>query len=252
MASLILALRFLTIVPVPGREATGPGALGRAAWWFPVVGLALGLALAALDRGLALAFPALLASLLVLSAWKVATGGIHLDGLADCLDGLAGGSAEQSLRIMRDSRIGVFGTVGLILVFLMAVVSLAELPLGLRGRVLVLAPAVGRLAPLIVAPAFAVVATGPSLAGAFAASLSRRAGPLGLAAALALGWTLLGGAGIALVVGAALAAGAWAGLFAWRLGGISGDVLGGSVELAELSVLLLAVALAHLRLGAVP
>ena len=42
MGSLILALRFLTVVPVPGRESAGPPALGRAAWWFPVVGLMLG------------------------------------------------------------------------------------------------------------------------------------------------------------------------------------------------------------------
>lgn len=250
MGTLILAVRFLTIVPVPGREAAGPDALGRAAWWFPVVGLALGAALAALDRVLALAFPALLASLLVVSAWKVATGGIHLDGLADCLDGLGGGSAEQSLRIMRDSRIGVFGAVGLILAFLTAVVALAELPLGLRGRVLLLAPAAGRLAPLLVAPAFAAATAGQGLAGSFASSVSRRAGLLYLAGLVGLAGALLGGAGVALILAGALVACAWAALFARRLGGITGDVIGGSVELAELTALLLAASLAHLRVGA--
>ncbi len=176
MGSLILAVRFLTIVPVPGREAAGLGALGRAAWWFPVVGLALGVALVALDRALALAFPPLLASLLVLSAWKVATGGIHLDGLADCLDGLGGRSAEQSLTIMRDSRVGVFGAVGLILVFLIGVVALAELPAGPRGRALLLAPVVGRLAPLLVG---ARVPGGPRPGRGWRARSSRacRAGP---------------------------------------------------------------------------
>ena len=60
MASLVLAVRFLTIVPVPGREAAGPGALGRAAWWFPAVGLALGGGLMLADRALAAVVPPLL------------------------------------------------------------------------------------------------------------------------------------------------------------------------------------------------
>ena len=74
MASLILAIRFLTIVPVPGREAAGPGALGRAAWWFPAVGWAQA-RLVVVDGAAARAFP--LAALLVVSLRKVATGGIH-------------------------------------------------------------------------------------------------------------------------------------------------------------------------------
>jgi adenosylcobinamide-GDP ribazoletransferase len=245
---VILAVRFLTIVPVPGREATGPGALGRAAWWFPVVGLALGGALAALDGALALAFPALLGSLLLVSAWKVATGGIHLDGLADCLDGLGGRSAEQSLAIMRDSRIGVFGAVGLILAFLTAVLALAELPPGLRGRALLLAPVVGRLAPLLVAPAFPAARAGHGLAGPFLSGVSPWAGPVHLGGALLLAWASLGGWGTALVLAPAAAVYAWSGLFSWRLGGVSGDVLGGGVEVAELTALLLAVSLAP-RLG---
>ncbi len=62
MASLVLAVRFLTIVPVPGREAGGPGALGRAAWWFPAIGLALGGGLMLADRVLAAVVPPLLSA----------------------------------------------------------------------------------------------------------------------------------------------------------------------------------------------
>ena len=90
MGSLILALRFLTILPVPGRESAGSAALGRAAWWFPVVGLLLGSGLAVAARAADVVFPPLVAAALLVTVWKVATGGIHLDGLADCLDGLAG------------------------------------------------------------------------------------------------------------------------------------------------------------------
>ncbi len=238
MASLILALRFLTIVPVPGREAAGPGALGRAAWWFPVVGLALGAGLVLVDRVLARAFPPLLAALLVVSLWKVASGGIHLDGLADCLDGLGGRDADQRLAIMRDSRIGVFGALGLILPFLVGFVALAELPADLRWRTLLLAPAAGRLSPLVAAALFRAAAPPTGLGGSFVASLGRWAAGAGLAGTAALAWLVLGITGVA-ALGLALAGVAlWAGFLARRLGGLTGDVLGSGVELAELGILL--------------
>ncbi|HJR01055.1 MAG TPA: adenosylcobinamide-GDP ribazoletransferase, partial [Methylomirabilota bacterium] len=145
MGSLILALRFLTVIPVPGPESAGPSALGRAAWWFPVVGLILGGALALAALVVDALFPPLVAAALLLAGWKVATGGIHLDGLADVLDGLAGRDAAHRLAIMRDSRIGVFGATGLVLLCLLAVAALAALSTSLRLRVLLLAPVIGRV-----------------------------------------------------------------------------------------------------------
>ena len=106
MTGLILAVRYLTIVPLPGRAAHNVDALGRAAGWFPIVGLGLGLVLVGVERVASVLFPSLLAALLTVTAWKVLTGGLHLDGLADCLDGLVGRDAEHRLSIMRDSRIG--------------------------------------------------------------------------------------------------------------------------------------------------
>src|SRR5207244_542235 len=132
----------------------GADSLGRSAGWFPVVGVVLGAALAAGDRGLSWLFPPILAALLTLTAWKLLTGGLHLDGLADCLDGLMGRDREHRLSIMRDSRIGVFGAVGLILILLLELTALAGLPAGLRWRGLVAAPAVGPAAPPLPARAF--------------------------------------------------------------------------------------------------
>jgi len=220
MGSLILALRFLTVIPVPGRESTGPSALGRAAWWFPVVGLMLGSALAV-------------------------AGGIHLDGLADSLDGLAGRDAARRLAIMRDSRIGVFGAAGLVLLCLLAVTALASLSTSVRLRVLVLAPGIGRVAPLLAGAWLAPATPGQGLGATFAAGLSRWAGPAHVVAGGALAAWLLG------IWGAAIAAVAWsvallaAGFVARRLGGLTGDVLGAVVEVAELGTLLGAVAAAH-------
>ncbi|HEY4908300.1 MAG TPA: adenosylcobinamide-GDP ribazoletransferase, partial [Methylomirabilota bacterium] len=124
MSYLVLAVRFLTIVPVPGREASTPGALGRAAWWFPVVGLALGACLVAADRLLSSVFPPLLEAILIVAVWKILTGGLHLDGLADAIDGIAGRDPERRIAIMRDSHLGAFGAVALGLCLLISVGAL--------------------------------------------------------------------------------------------------------------------------------
>ena len=248
MASLVLAARFLTIVPVPGREAAGPGALGHAAWWFPAIGLGLGGGLMLGDRVLATVVPPLLSAALVVAAWKVFTGGIHLDGLADCLDGLAGVNAERRLAIMRDSRIGVFGALGLVLCLLIACAALSGTPAAARVPVLVLAPAVGRLTPLLVGPRIRPATPGQGLGATFLAALPRAAGPGWLAALLVLAWLPLGLTGAAMVAGALVAGAGGAVVLARRLGGLTGDVLGAGVELSELAWLVLGASCAHRNL----
>jgi adenosylcobinamide-GDP ribazoletransferase len=243
MGSLILAVRFLTVVPVPGRELQGASALGRAAWWFPVVGLLLGVGLAGVLVALHTLFPPLVAAVLLVAVWKAVTGGIHLDGLADSLDGLAGRDPARRLAIMRDSRIGVFGAIGLILCLLLVVAALADLSGSVRVRLLVLAPVVGRVAPLLVGGWLRPATPGQGLGAAFAAGLSRWAGPLSGLAGLALGGALLGPWGAVIAGVAWILAILWAWFAARRLGGLTGDVLGAVVELAELGVLLAGAAL---------
>jgi adenosylcobinamide-GDP ribazoletransferase len=89
---LVPAGRFPTILPIPGRGLDGADAVGRAVAWFPAGGLTLGLLLAGGDWLITWLFPPFVSALLVLTAWKLLTGGLHLDGLADCLDG---GSTEK-------------------------------------------------------------------------------------------------------------------------------------------------------------
>ena len=241
-----MAVRYLTIVPLPGRTTHGVDALGRAAGWFPVVGLGLGLVLVGVERVTSVLFPSLLAALLTVTAWKVLTGGLHLDGLADCLDGLVGKDAEHRLRIMRDSRIGVFGAVGLILFLLLEIAAVAELPAGLRWRALLVLPALARATPPLLARCFPPAKV-EGHGALFRSSLSAGGPPVALALALALVAAGLGVAGL-LAAGAGLVAAlAFAGFMAARLGGVTGDVLGAAIEVTELAGLLAVSAWAHLR-----
>ncbi len=247
MHGLVVAARYLTIVPLPGRTHRGGAAVGAAAAWFPVVGLALGLGLVGVDALTGRLFPSLLAALLTVTAWKLATGGLHLDGLADCLDGLVGRDPDHRLAIMRDSRIGAFGAVGLILFLMIEIVALAELPEAVRWRSLLAAPVVARAMPPVLARAFPS-AKADGQGAAFASGVPRWAWLPTLVVASVVPAALLG-------VGGVVATGAGFGvavLVAWfvvgRVGGMTGDVFGATIEGAELAFLLSVSAWAHARL----
>jgi adenosylcobinamide-GDP ribazoletransferase len=251
-SSLAVALSFLTIVPVR-TAAPRPGDLGRAAVWFPWVGLAVGLSLSVADWLLArFLAPALVATLTV-ALWAAVTGGLHLDGLADCGDGLLSTAPrERRLEIMRDPRLGSFGVIALVLFLLLkvlAVASLATEPLWslavptlevawhglLPFGPLVLAPVVARWLLLVAARQPAARPSG--MGQDFASTLTPRALLLAALLPLALvvvagprAWlsALLAGLVTLLVLRVARA----------RLGGVTGDVFGLVVELSELTVLL--------------
>jgi adenosylcobinamide-GDP ribazoletransferase len=248
MSYLVLAVRFLTIVPVPGREAAEAGALGRAAWWFPVVGLAVGACLVAADRLLLMLFPPLLAAILVVAVWKILTGGLHLDGLADAVDGLAGRSPERRIALMRDSRLGVFGATALMLSLLVSVGALDVIPPPRHPALLLLAPAIGRLAPILIGPLFPAATPGEGSGADFLAGLSPWATPVHVAGLWILSAQILGPWGGLLVSLALASALLWALLIVSRVGGLTGDALGGAVEIAEMAALTAAAALIHVQM----
>ena len=244
MAGLVLAARYLTIVPLGRSPAHEDAAVGRSAAWFPVVGLGIGLVIVVVERIAGRIFPTLLAALLTVTAWKLLTGGLHLDGLADCLDGLGGRDPDHRLRIMRDSRIGAFGAMGLILFLLLEVVALAELAPALRWRALLVAPAVARAMPPLLARWYPA-ARQNGQGAAFAAGVQPRAVPVALGVAGLAALAALGPAGLVALAAAVVVAMAVARFMTGRLGGITGDVLGAGVETAELTVLLTMSAWVH-------
>jgi adenosylcobinamide-GDP ribazoletransferase len=246
MRGLLVACRYLTAVPAP--PAAGPEDLGRAAGWFPVVGLLLGALLAVAAGGASRLVPPLIAAVLVVVLWAGVTGGLHLDGLADTLDGLGGGfSREEALAIMRDPGVGAYGVTGLLLVLLLKVAAVASLPVDLRWRAVLVAPVLGRLAPLVLVR-LCPPARADGAGHAFALSVGSGSLVAGGAVAALVSLALVGPWG-ALLLGAVLAdAGAFAVYLRRRLGGLTGDCLGALVEGTEAGCLTLLAALAFLEL----
>lgn len=237
MTGLLVAARYLTIVPLPGVAAPPDRvALGRAAAWFPVVGLAVGAVVVAADWAGVWLFPTLLQSLVTVTVWKLVTGGLHLDGLADCFDGLGGRDAAHRLHIMDDSRIGAFGVMGLIFFLLFEIGVVAELSAGVRWRALLLAPAVARATPVLVARVFPGAKT-EGHGARFHAGLSTTVVVVAAMLALVVAAALLAAEGVVAALAAGLAALAVGAFMARRLGGITGDVLGAGIEMAELVAL---------------
>ena len=245
MTGLRVAARYLTIVPLPGPTRLTPDALGRSAPWFPVIGIGIGVILLVVDRVTQVVFPTLLGALLTVTAWKLLTGGLHLDGLADCLDALGGHDAEHRLAIMRDSRIGAFGAMGLILVLLLEIVAVSELAPGLRGRTLLVVPVIARATPPLLVRLFRP-ARSEGLGAAFSASVDWWAAPVALAFAVAVALAALQTLGALLFALSVACAVALAWFIVSRVSGITGDVLGAAIEIAELTGLLTASAWSHL------
>ncbi len=236
MKYLKLAFSFLTILPASTRDPLLPGDLGRAAGWFPLVGLAIGGLVALGKLALGLVFPPLLASGLAVALWVFLTGALHLDGLADCCDGLLNpASPERRLEIMRDPRLGTFGGAGLALYLLLKVFAVLSLPPEIAWVAILLAAANARW--LVLLAGRQPMARPGGLGADFALGLDRkgllRGAVIPLILMIAAGWP-----GVLAVVLAHLAALGVVGVARKRLGGMTGDVIGLTVELGELAALL--------------
>lgn len=235
MRNLRTAFGLMTTLPFRLPDDWSAGDSGRASVWYPFVGLVIGVLTWLMWQGLILLFPASIAAIVTLAVWVLLTGGLHLDGLADCCDGLfVSASRERRLEIMKDPHIGAFGVIGLVLLLLLKAVSLTSLT-ALPSFGIVLAASLARWC-ILVAGLFPQAR--PSGMGAdFAAGFRRRFIFWGTLIPLTLA-ILLGVRGVA----ASLTGIGAAGLVLWlaksRIGGVTGDVFGMLVEVVEAVVLL--------------
>ncbi len=236
-----LALGFLTRIPVDA-EPPAPGDLGRATWWWPAAGGVVACAvLGGLTVGSWLASP-LVGAALGVAAWAAVTGGLHLDGWADCMDAWwANGDAERRRAILKDPRVGALGAAATTLLLVVKVALLAAC--GERGTAV---PAVW--AACVVSRGLLAwdVSREPAAtpgAGLFS-WMKAEVRPADAVASAAVGALLAAPAAwdapLAVATGAfvaALVGPIWCGAWRSRIGGSNGDVLGAGVELREAVVL---------------
>jgi adenosylcobinamide-GDP ribazoletransferase len=242
---LAASAAFLTLLPEPPGVAPDGSDVARGAWAFPAVGALLGCLVGAVALTGAEVLPPLAAGALGAVAGVLATGGLHLDGLADSADGLGGRSPERALAIMRDHSVGAYGSAAISLdLVLRAVLIGALLEGGKALAALVVAGAVARAAVLVLPLWLPYARKAPGPGAVLSAQPSGWRAAVGVAIAGAFSVAIFGLQGLPVLACTALVVFSIGLLARRRLGGITGDVLGASIELSELATLTILVALA--------
>jgi adenosylcobinamide-GDP ribazoletransferase len=221
----------------------------RSMAFFPLAGLVIGLLLALGYYLLSFLFPNPLVLLLTIGLLALLTRGLHLDGFADTLDGLAsGGTKEKILEVMRDSRIGAFGVIGLILLIGAKYLALDQISNSSIYYWLILMAVVGRNSMVLVCYRSPYARSSEGLAKPFLENLRTREVLISSALTFGIAFLLIGVKGIAISLGIGLFSLGYRLFFLKKLGGVTGDILGAANELAELLCLLLLVILEPIHL----
>ena len=236
MQSFISALAHLTRLPLPAVPFDEES-FGRSTAFFPLAGLVLGGILAAFWLLAAPFLPAPLLAALLVVGMVILTGGIHLDGFIDGVDGLfSGRSRERKLEIMRDSRVGAFGVLGLVCLLLLKYNLFLVLPRESLPLLLVVTPALSRWGITLAAAHFPY-ARAEGMGKLHGAYTGKREVAIATLTAAAASGAALGAAGLCLLAaGGALTF--FAGFRVTRtLGGLTGDIYGLINELMEVFLL---------------
>ncbi|MDQ7090095.1 MAG: adenosylcobinamide-GDP ribazoletransferase [Methylococcales bacterium] len=239
VSSFLLALQFLTRIPITFNRVVSDKQWGQTVLFYPIVGLIIG-SLIAFIAFLLVETHFTVNAALILMVWVAITGGLHLDGLADCADAWAGGleSPQRSLAIMKDPRSGAIAVVILVLLLLLKWVALSRLLIqpDFLGY-LILIPALGRSAILALMLSTPYVSP-QGLAKTLNAYFPKIAALIILSLSVLIGCYVIGlmellftGLIIYLIRRLSLQ----------RLGGVTGDVYGATVELVEVTLLTLVI-----------
>ena len=230
-----VAFAFLTRIPIKHKEEIS---IQRSAVWFPLVGFVIGISSGLIFIGLNELIPAAPSAALTLIFWILVTGGFHQDGLADTFDGLVGGwNPEDRLRILKDSRHGTYGVLSIVLQLIIQFALLSTLKSQIALLALVTAHTLSRLVPIY----FMLTPAAPSHEG-MGATYVRTVKKIHVLFATLLTFSLL-----APLIGLhLLVIGTIVGIVSLffllyvrkKIGGVVGDVLGASEQIAESFILL--------------
>lgn len=236
----MIAISFLTAFPLGKGKVVEPRDMARSMAFFPLVGLWLGAMMWGIDVVLAPYMPVMAVSALLIGFIATVTGGLHLDGFSDTIDGLFSGrmDREKILAIMKDSHVGAMGVIGLVVLLMVKFAFLTSITSPIRWQALLLAPALARWSQVLVAFGSEYARKEGSLARPFVEFLEFShfviatifaAGAVYFFSGRIAGFIAFGAVGVFTFLAKLY--------FARKLGGITGDTIGAVSEINEVVVL---------------
>ena len=239
MVRFLAALRFLTILPVPGKLGSTKEAMVGSVPFFPLVGLLIGAVAAAAAFGLSDVFSAAVTAVLTVVVLLGASGGFHLDGLSDTFDGLLSARPkERILEILRDSHVGVMGVIAIVCVLALKIAALASLDRSVLWRAVFLMPVGGRCAMVVALVLLPAARPGDGLGSLFCKTSRPVHAILGILVLAVAAWLTATYAGL-VAAGAALVLTLVFCAYSYRrIGGATGDTVGATCEIVEAGIAL--------------
>lgn len=246
---ILVAIQFLTRIPVPSFNHYDPQWLHQSSRYFPAVGLLIGILCASVFWLGSILFTPLVAAVISTAFGIKLTGAFHEDGLADSCDGLGGGlTRERTLEIMKDSRLGTYGVLGLVSALLLKISLLAAMPLSVAIVALIIGHTASRLLCISL---LTLLPYGGEIEHAKAKPMAQQLTPL--QALYSSGWLILAivlvtiifpntmqqiglGKWLLALVLALIATDYMRRLLRRRLDGYTGDGLGATQQLSEIAI----------------
>ena len=246
MKRFLIALQFLTILPLNIKGKIEEKDFGRSLIYYPIVGLLIGLFLAGIAY-ISAFLPPLVTSVLILVAWMVITGGIHLDGFADTCDGFYGNRPKEDiLKIMRDSRIGTMGAAGVVMLLLIKFATLSSIRSEDLWKVLIITVVFARWSQVLVCST-SKYARDEGKAKYFIEYAKKSDMFIGALFTLLLNWLLMGVKGVILFVILLAVIFLFIQYAKRKIGGMTGDTIGAANEIAEAAALLFSLILLNYK-----
>ncbi len=231
----LLAWQLLTVIPLKRVSPDKKEDLAASLIFFPVVGIGIGLILSLINLAGSILFSSLITNAFVLIGWVWITGALHLDGLADTIDGIsAKGDKKSILKVMEDSNIGAKGVVGLTCMLLLKFVLLLQINPEVKNQVLMYIPVVSRWSMVLGAYFATYAREGEGMGKAYVDLVDLKKVLCATLITVALGLALLRLFFLPFLGIALLSIFIWIAYLKRKIGGINGDTLGAMNETVEI------------------
>ena len=232
--NILIAIRFLTILPLPGKEAASPKEFGESMAYFPLVGMFIGIVLVCAYLILVKLVSPLVTAVLVIGFWAYFTGALHLEGFVDAADGFsASPDREKILNVMKDHHCGAKGVIALVFLIILKIVLFNDVPVSMQISSLLLAPAIGRWVMVCAASLCSYARKTEGLGKAFVENSGKRELLVASIILITAGTILLRINFLVLMIPVIIFTIFFFVNIRKKINGVTGDVLGAMNELAE-------------------